>query len=47
MVDVVITGASGRASMAEALRRFAGLEAEIGATPARNALPPEINVAAE
>jgi acetyl esterase/lipase len=47
MVDVVITGASGRANMAEALRRFAGLEAEIGATPARNALPPEINVAAE
>ena len=25
MVDVVITGVSGRKSMAEALRRFAGL----------------------
>jgi hypothetical protein len=28
MVDVVITGASGRAQMAEALRRFAGLPPE-------------------
>jgi acetyl esterase/lipase len=30
MVDVVITGVSGRASMADALRRFAGLPKENG-----------------
>ena len=29
MVDVVITGVSGRVQMAEALRRFAGLPAEL------------------
>jgi acetyl esterase/lipase len=32
MVDVIITGVSGRARMAEALRRFAGLGEE-GAVP--------------
>jgi hypothetical protein len=30
MVDVVITGVSGRVQMAEALRRFAGLPPEVG-----------------
>ena len=30
MVDVVITGASGRARMAEVLRRFAGLPQDMG-----------------
>ncbi|WP_460268547.1 hypothetical protein [Bradyrhizobium ottawaense] len=29
MVDVVITGVSGRVQMAEALRRFAGLPPEV------------------
>ena len=42
MVDVVITGVSGRARMAEALRRFAGLPLD-----ARDTLPPEVDVAAE
>ena len=44
MVDVVITGVSGRVKMAEALRRFAGLESE--ASERRPALP-EVNVAAK
>ncbi|MGY3075189.1 hypothetical protein ACVWZZ_001560 [Bradyrhizobium sp. LM6.10] len=30
MVDVVITGVSGRVQMAEALRRFAGLPPKVG-----------------
>ena len=52
MVDVVITGASGRARMAEALRRFAGLPQDMGqrderVRPDRNASPPEVNAAAE
>jgi cation diffusion facilitator CzcD-associated flavoprotein CzcO/acetyl esterase/lipase len=45
MVDVVITGASGRVKMAEALRRFAGLPAQ--AQSPRRAPPPEVNAAAK
>jgi acetyl esterase/lipase len=52
MVDVVITGASHRATMAEALRRFAGIPVDTGQSnqglrPARNASPTKINEAAE
>jgi cation diffusion facilitator CzcD-associated flavoprotein CzcO/acetyl esterase/lipase len=52
MVDVVITGVSGRVKMAEALRRFAGLaeetgQGEAGVRPARILSPQEINVAAK
>jgi len=48
---VVITGVSGRARMAEALRRFAGLPeeaglGEAGVRPAPNVAPQEINAAA-
>jgi cation diffusion facilitator CzcD-associated flavoprotein CzcO/acetyl esterase/lipase len=51
MVDVVITGASGRATMAQALRRFAGLpqeaaQADESVRPARPTPPPEVNAAA-
>ncbi|WP_291858059.1 alpha/beta hydrolase fold domain-containing protein [Bradyrhizobium sp.] len=42
MVDVVITGASGRVQMAEALRRFAGLERRQDNEAARFASPHEI-----
>jgi acetyl esterase/lipase len=45
MVDVVITGVSGRATMARALRGFAGLHGEVGDQLSRNAAP-EINAAA-
>jgi hypothetical protein len=45
MVDVVITGVSGRATMAQALRGFAGLQGEVGDQLSRNAAP-EINAAA-
>jgi hypothetical protein len=41
MVDVIITGVSGRVKMAEALRGFAGLPKQAGGRRA-----PEINVAA-
>src|SRR5258708_6317477 len=45
MVDVVITGVSGRATMAQAMRGFAGLsQEEAGVRP--NVLPQEINAAA-
>jgi acetyl esterase/lipase len=45
MVDVVITGVSGRVKMAQALRRFAGLpQEEAGGRP--NVSPREINAAA-
>jgi cation diffusion facilitator CzcD-associated flavoprotein CzcO/acetyl esterase/lipase len=52
MVDVVITGASGRARMAEALRRFSGLprktaESGEGVRPGRDASQSEVNAAAE
>ena len=52
MVDVVITGVSGRVRMAEALRRFAGLPPEgrlgdEGTRPGRTASPHEIAAAAE
>ena len=52
MVDVVITGVSGRARMAEALRRFAGLPQTMGPCGEdvrrdRNAPPPAVNAAAE
>jgi hypothetical protein len=52
MVDVVITGVSGRVQMAEALRRFAGLPSERkqgdeGARPGRTTSPHEIASAAE
>jgi cation diffusion facilitator CzcD-associated flavoprotein CzcO/acetyl esterase/lipase len=52
MVDVVVTAASARAQMAEALRRFAGLpqdmgQLEAGVRPDRTAPPPEVNAAAE
>ena len=48
MVDVVVTGVSGRARMAEALRRFAGLPQDTGQLrPDRNPLPPEASAAAE
>jgi cation diffusion facilitator CzcD-associated flavoprotein CzcO/acetyl esterase/lipase len=51
MVDVVITGVSGRVQMAEALRRFAGLPSERkqgdeGVRPSRTASPREISAAA-
>jgi len=51
MVDVVITGVSGRAQMANALRRFAGLSPEKrqgdeGVGPASTASPREIAAAA-
>jgi cation diffusion facilitator CzcD-associated flavoprotein CzcO/acetyl esterase/lipase len=50
MVDVVITGVSGRVKMAQALRRFAGLaqdtEAEASVRPSPNVPPQEINAAA-
>ena len=48
MVDVVITGASGRARMAEALRGFAGLpkRREESARPAQPAVPLDVNAAA-
>jgi cation diffusion facilitator CzcD-associated flavoprotein CzcO/acetyl esterase/lipase len=51
MVDVVVTGASGRARMARALRRFAGLPEEAGqgnegARPDRHGSPSEVNAAA-
>jgi cation diffusion facilitator CzcD-associated flavoprotein CzcO/acetyl esterase/lipase len=47
MVDVVITGVSGRVRMAEALRRFAGLPSQVrrgdeDVRPGRTALPHEI-----
>jgi hypothetical protein len=47
MVDVVITGVSGRVQMAEALRRFAGLPPERkhgdeGVRPGPTASPHEI-----
>jgi acetyl esterase/lipase len=45
MVDVVITGVSGRVKMAEALRRFAGLPAQ--AESPRRAAPLEVNAAAK
>jgi hypothetical protein len=44
MVDVVITGVSGRATMAQAMRGFAGLQGEAGDRP--NVPPQEINAAA-
>jgi acetyl esterase/lipase len=44
MVDVVITGVDGRVKMAEALRRFAGLPAQVESP--RRAPPPEVNAAA-
>jgi acetyl esterase/lipase len=44
MVDVIITGVPGRVKMAEALRRFAGLPAQLDA--GRRAPPPEVNAAA-
>ena len=44
MVDVVITGVPGRVKMAEALRGFAGLPAQMDA--GRRAPPPEVNAAA-
>jgi len=52
MVDVVITGVSGRLQMAEALRRFAGLpserrQADEGVRPGQTASPHEIASAAE
>jgi hypothetical protein len=51
MVDVVITGVSGRVQMAEALRRFAGLPSERKQADqgvrGRAASPHEINAAAE
>jgi acetyl esterase/lipase len=52
MVDVVITGVSGRMKMAAALRRFAGLpqktgQGDEGTSPSRNALPQEATAAAE
>jgi hypothetical protein len=51
MVDVVITGVSGRVQMAEALRRFAGLASERrqgdeGVRSGRTASPREIDAAA-
>jgi acetyl esterase/lipase len=51
MVDVVITGVSGRVQMAEALRGFAGLPSERrqgdeGVRPGRTASPREIDAAA-
>jgi acetyl esterase/lipase len=48
MVDVVITGVSGRVKMAQALRGFAGLPKEMeGEAGVRRSVPPrEINAAA-
>jgi len=48
MVDVVITGVSGRARMAEAMRRFAGLpqEPRQGHESVRQGLPREVDAAA-
>jgi cation diffusion facilitator CzcD-associated flavoprotein CzcO/acetyl esterase/lipase len=51
MVDVVITGVSGRAKMAEALRHFAGLPRQAGqsdesARRSRSIPSPEVNAAA-
>ncbi len=51
MVDVVITGVSGRMEMANALRRFAGLpperkQSDENVQPGRTASPHEINAAA-
>jgi cation diffusion facilitator CzcD-associated flavoprotein CzcO/acetyl esterase/lipase len=48
MVDVVITGANGRARMAEALRGFAGLprQQDESARPARPSAPLDVNAAA-
>ena len=43
MVDVIITGVSGRVKMAEALRRFAGLPSE----ESERRGPLEVNVAAK
>jgi hypothetical protein len=47
MVDVVITGVSGRVQMADALRRFAGLppawrEGDVGFRPSQVVAPHEI-----
>jgi|HubBroStandDraft_1064217.scaffolds.fasta_scaffold00239_2 cation diffusion facilitator CzcD-associated flavoprotein CzcO/acetyl esterase/lipase len=47
MVDVVLTAASGRARMAEALRRFAGMPSDQAAGLDRNPAPPAVNAAAE
>jgi cation diffusion facilitator CzcD-associated flavoprotein CzcO/acetyl esterase/lipase len=52
MVDVVITGVSGRVQMADALRRFAGLppawrEGDVGFRPSQVVAPHEIASAAE
>jgi cation diffusion facilitator CzcD-associated flavoprotein CzcO/acetyl esterase/lipase len=52
MVDMVLTAATGRERMAEALRRFAGLPEEAvrpheGVRPQRNASSPEVSAAAE
>ena len=52
MVDVVITGVSGRVQMAEALRRFAGLPQRAGQNGEsvqrdRGVAPPEVNAAAK
>jgi hypothetical protein len=48
MVDVVITGVSGRARMAEALRGFAGLPKQLdeGTRQARHTVPLDVNAAA-
>jgi hypothetical protein len=45
MVDVVITGVSGRTKMAEALRGFAGLPRKLEASGA-DAAPIAVNAAA-
>ena len=45
MVDVVITGVSGRAKMAEALRGFAGLPRKLEAS-GEDASPITVNAAA-
>ncbi|MBR0697168.1 alpha/beta hydrolase fold domain-containing protein [Bradyrhizobium lablabi] len=48
MVDVIITGVSGRVKMARALRRFAGLPEDVEqAQPTRNVLLSEANAAAK
>jgi acetyl esterase/lipase len=52
MVDVVITSGSGRARMAEALRRLAGLPLDArrgdgGVRRTRDTLPPEVDAAAK
>jgi cation diffusion facilitator CzcD-associated flavoprotein CzcO/acetyl esterase/lipase len=46
MVDVVLTAASGRAKMAEALRRFAGLPHDEAVGPDRNVARPAAKAAA-